>query len=486
MTQLGPRGKLLLRFVDPKDPPQRQVVYETLLKYLKIPLTGLKDQRVGFNAFTEHQHEVDKLLTRESQDILLTIGLTARLPPKIKADRSLICKQIDEMVGRRSADELGKEIRRCNQGMEVEEVIKFGEVTHSFKIQFSTIEQAERAQARGIIAFNMKIASHQIHKEIFTDVLMCFKCYKLDSHTSDKCPTPNIRICSECSGNHLFSECKETQKKCLNCGGPHRTMAWSCRMKKEVAARKRDETKRRETNKTEKTYAQIAERAVEKVTEQAKQIKEGRNILEETGLRALVMVMDAHVHNIIEPGSYSKRLNLILKANNVAPINIPNNPQSDKLFQNNIIGKTLQQMKPKTQEHQQMETEAESEQTEDENILDRHLQKDDIPSIEDVDVDEAKEYGVRLVALDGQVAKEDLNAAAVARYFKHDRIKYIIMNKDVSVEMFETLIKRHAITARKQDIIYLPLTEYRKTRSGFKLTPEKPAKTKKIRPNDSV
>ena len=38
------------------------------------------------------------------------------------------------MEGQWSADELKKEIERCNQGMEVEEPIKFGDITHSFKI----------------------------------------------------------------------------------------------------------------------------------------------------------------------------------------------------------------------------------------------------------------------------------------------------------------------------------------------------------------
>ena len=53
-------------------------------------------------------------------------------------------------------------------------------------------------------------------------------------------------------------------------------------------------------------------------------------------------------------GSFSMRLNAVQKAINVAPINIPSKPQSDKkLFENNIIDKTFQQMNPKTQERKE-------------------------------------------------------------------------------------------------------------------------------------
>ena len=55
-------------------------------------------------------------------------------------------------------------------------------------------------------------------------------------------------------------------------------------------------------------------------------------------MTALIMVMVAHVHNIIQPGSYNTRLNEALKVNDIAPIKLPDNPSSDKLFRLNVVG----------------------------------------------------------------------------------------------------------------------------------------------------
>ena len=58
-------------------------------------------------------------------------------------------------------------------------------------------------------------------------------------------------------------------------------------------------------------------------TQKAKLIEETRNLNEGIGYKALIMVMDAHVHNLIQPGSYSNRLNELLNANGLEEINIP-------------------------------------------------------------------------------------------------------------------------------------------------------------------
>ena len=46
--------------------------------------------------------------------------------------------------------------------------------------------------------------------------------------------------CSECGGDdHKWTECRNENKKCLNCGGPHRTLAMACPVKKEKIREKR-------------------------------------------------------------------------------------------------------------------------------------------------------------------------------------------------------------------------------------------------------
>ena len=130
-----------------------------------------------------------------------------------------------------------------NTQLEIVEVTKFGSYTHLFKIELRTIEQAQRVLQNGLLCGHTKIASHQIEKEEFTDILICFNCYKLEDHTSANCPKKGTMVCSECAGHHHFKECTSNIKKCLNCGGPHRTMAMSCPKKKEIIKQKKRSSK---------------------------------------------------------------------------------------------------------------------------------------------------------------------------------------------------------------------------------------------------
>ena len=55
------------------------------------------------------------------------------------------------------------------------------------------------------------------------------------------------------------------------------------------------------------------------------------------------MIMDAHIHNIIKPGSYNKRLNQTLQNNSIQPVKLAD-PESTKLLSHQIIGETIQIM----------------------------------------------------------------------------------------------------------------------------------------------
>lgn len=162
----------------------------------------------------------------------------------------------------------------------------------------------------------------------------------MDSHATRDCPTPDLVVCSECTGSHNFRDCKALGKKCLNCGGDHRTMAMACPKKKEVIRKKKENKKNEELNKAGNTYAQIVKETIKNVNSM-KTAEEMKETNTETGIRAMIMVMDAHLHNLQEPGSYNDRLNATLKANNIKPIVFPKSTLSDKLFNHEFIGKSL-------------------------------------------------------------------------------------------------------------------------------------------------
>ena len=75
-------GKILFRQVSSEQLPTKMKVLETLQLKLNIPLIALKPVRLGYQAFTEHHHEIDRLITTKAKDQLAKIGLETKLPRK--------------------------------------------------------------------------------------------------------------------------------------------------------------------------------------------------------------------------------------------------------------------------------------------------------------------------------------------------------------------------------------------------------------------
>ena len=188
-------SKILLRA--PGEVPQKHVVFSTVYKEINCPLTGLRPTRNGYHAYVEKEEYLDKLLTKKAQDTLKKIGLETKIPPQIRCQRSVICRQIDSYVGSHTEEQLLQEINENNRNKAIE-VIKFKDHTHLFKIEFQSTEMAIAAQQNGLLCFSTRITPNQMQAEKHTDVLMCFSCYKIEDHISSNCPTPQITICSEC------------------------------------------------------------------------------------------------------------------------------------------------------------------------------------------------------------------------------------------------------------------------------------------------
>ena len=184
-------------------------------------------------------------------------------------------------------------------------------------------------------------------------------------------------------------------------------MAMACPLKKEIIKRKRREEDEKKETTEERTYAKVAEKAIEKVTEKAKLIEEARNLNECIGYKAIIMVMDAHVHNLIQPGSYSNRLNELLKANGLEEINIPTPPDSNKLLNQELIAETLHEMRRHAKLQQISRIGEEMDQESESSDEDSSNEQPDLSVREEAarDIDEC---GARLIALKTEVKKNDL------------------------------------------------------------------------------
>jgi hypothetical protein len=463
--------------VDPRKPPERKKVFETIQKNLKLPLTGLREARNGLNAFTEYERDIEVLLTAKAKEQLLSIGLEAKLTPQVRANRSVICRQVDSYVGSHSKEEIRAEVERCNSHLKITEIIKFGQYTHVFKIEFVETEMANYAIQNGILSFNVKISPSQIQKEEYIDILMCFRCYKLETHSTNNCPTPDLVICSECSGSHDYRDCQATVKKCINCKGDHRTMAMSCPVKKECIKKKRQTNDEVKKNSQEKTYAKIVEKTIENVQLQRQHDTDDK-IIREQGIRAFVMVIDAHMRNLIEPGTYSKNLNKTLKLNNIAEINVQENVDSDKLFRHNVLGKLLTDLLKKTAKaHSSSESESSIEgeemeiihdDTQEDEIIERHVEK--MKSFDK----SAEDIGVELFVKSENTKVKNLQGEEIKNLFKTKQLKYkITPNSKYNQDEIENIIDLGRLREDSCNINYVSTSEFNKIRNGLPRTPAK-------------
>jgi hypothetical protein len=262
----------------------------------------------------------------------------------------------------------------------------------------------------------------------------------------------------------------------------------SCPKKKQAIKDKKDKTEQEKTKKEDSTYAKIVTKTLENVKgDTEKQQTEVTKILAETGIRAMIMVLDAHLHNIMEPGTYNKQINKTLARNGIAPVILDDNPNTEKLFGTAALGSTLIAMREftKTKDHDlessssssEMEEEEErsvhSQDTMDEEIIDRHMKEVGVtPKLAD-------DYEVDIMIEDGIAKKKDLPPDALKKLFEDGKLKYRIRdNSTLTPMILEQLIKMGKIKEDHVNIKYVGITEFRKIRNGAGRSPAK-AESKK-------
>ena len=143
-------------------------------------------------------------------------------------------------------------------------VYKIKDYYHIFILTCKDSTETDRVLRDGLSAFHTRISPSQIKAEQFTELQICFNCYKYESHTSKQCPSKTI-VCSECSQTwHTHYQCTSTIKRCLNCppdNNNHRKLAASCPIKRRAIADK-EKRQKDKTEKQNKTYATIVKNTI--------------------------------------------------------------------------------------------------------------------------------------------------------------------------------------------------------------------------------
>ena len=184
--------------------------------------------------------DVDNLLSHECVTALKSKDCLPIIPADLRAKRGVLVRGIDSTLFQFSVDEIIEEINSKNPWLIVDEVVLLHK-SFCIKLVCASQQIAAKAVETGIKLYHYSFPPSCISRDKFVKITICYKCYKLDSHIASSCPENlNFKACSQCSSHtHTFRECDIRQKKCINCGGPHSALAYSCPKRREIERMKR-------------------------------------------------------------------------------------------------------------------------------------------------------------------------------------------------------------------------------------------------------
>ncbi len=214
----------------------------------EIEISRIITANDGFAVVTVNEQNADNIFIAEVRQELALHDFAPVMPPELKAQKSVIIPRVDELIYDWSIIEIGEEFLRKNTwiGEELENVYKFPN-SPTIKLTFTQTKLARKCTEIGLKAFNISIPPHEIKLENYIPIKCCMRCYNLEDHFTSECPkSRDYRVCSECSTEgHVWHQCKEEQKKCLNCSENHSTLAMKCIKKKEIIKEKRSQVTER-------------------------------------------------------------------------------------------------------------------------------------------------------------------------------------------------------------------------------------------------
>lgn len=310
-------GRVKIKHPRPKEITTRRELLGILAPSVRV--ARLIPTWDGVAVVTASDKDTDTIFKDEVLKALLEGGFNPLLPPELKAQRTVLCFQLDELICEHTAEGIQEEIERSNGWAKVAEVYKFPR-SSTVKITFRSSEMSKKATDNGILMFSMSVPPHQIRQEVYIPILSCNRCYAVETHATSQCPHPNTyKRCSECaSSDHTFRDCQAREKKCINCDGPHSARAMRCPVRKE-ALREKEEEQRRNRTQPNFSYSQAAQAP-------PTQNVAGHN------LTGLMCVLHAHLVNSARPGSFQATLNESLRLNGLPEVRLPPHPPSSDIL----------------------------------------------------------------------------------------------------------------------------------------------------------
>lgn len=300
---------------------------QTLKKILienNVNLTGIKIIYGGLLVFLTDDKQGEKLMLQECRANLLTADFDIANSPELDAKKSVIIKQLDDEIYNANISELIVNLE-SNNAVVCNNVYKLP-VRGMMKIRFTDISMVTLACERGLLAFGYSITKYQIEQERFNRIIPCWTCYKY-THKRNRCPTPNICICSECAElGHTFKSCTNTFKKCINCNEPHRTLASKCKVRKQLIRELENVNNKNKQSGTQDIQLAVKQ-AVQNTLKDPLNLPNQNKMQISTNTEAVgtLCFIYGHLKSLYCPEKFEDFTNIALSANNLPNIHIPDN-----------------------------------------------------------------------------------------------------------------------------------------------------------------
>ena len=219
---------------------------------------------------------------------------------------------VEGYISELSEEVIKTAIEARNPTWDITKVVKIPNNPKLMKIICESPRVADEMVEKGMTIFSQRFMGRSLEKEVFINVTPCLRCYKYDHHIK-QCTAPvTYKVCSECAETgHRYSECRSVQKKCLNCGQNHKTLAFKCPIRKDIVKKKLNERK----GKTQRVPEPDLRKAIES------QIREDLPDNYLTVIASAVTLADMREQEC--PGTFQYVMDEMYRANNLPKVKIP-------------------------------------------------------------------------------------------------------------------------------------------------------------------
>ena len=220
----------------------------------------------GYLALIDNDIQAEKLFSKDVVLSLEKLGFSPVLPVDMKAKLTLVFKKLDRQVVNESPLDIEDEITAAFPEAQVDNIFVM-KANHIIKVRFTDHATAKAIKEKGMYLFKLYVAPWQIEFERYTPIRQCMNCFGY-GHLKNHCKEEKRTRCTECgSSTHSFRDCRSQVKKCLNCGGAHRTFANSCPMRKEAMKTSQEKSKEKEKEKETRPIRAVAQKAAQETVQ---------------------------------------------------------------------------------------------------------------------------------------------------------------------------------------------------------------------------